>query len=65
MTDSEKARRHDSFIQLLDDQLEVDLFAVEAQAKSPTWTRQMMVELKARGIVRDHLRHAGGRNPHC
>jgi hypothetical protein len=48
MTDKEKAMRHDSFIQLLDDQLEVDLFAVEAQAKSATWTRQTMIELKAR-----------------
>jgi uncharacterized protein YjcR len=48
MTEAEKAMRHDSFIQLLDDQLEVDLFAVEAQAKSATWTRQMIIELKAR-----------------
>jgi hypothetical protein len=48
MTDKEKAMRHDSFIQLLDDQLEVDLFAVEAQAKSATWTRQILTELEAR-----------------
>jgi soluble P-type ATPase len=48
MTDKEKAMRHDSFIQLLDDQLEVDLYAVEAEAKSATWTRQMIIELKAR-----------------
>jgi hypothetical protein len=48
MTDKEKAMKHDSFVQLLDDQLEVDLFAVEAQANSATWTRQMLIELKAR-----------------
>jgi hypothetical protein len=53
MTDRDKAMRYDGMIKMLDDQLELDLFTVEAQAKSPTWTKQLLNELKTRvkGLV--------------
>jgi hypothetical protein len=48
MTDAEKAMRYDGIITMLNDQLEIDLFTAEAQAKSPTWTKQLLNELKTR-----------------
>jgi hypothetical protein len=48
MTDAEKAMRYDSIITMLNDQLEIDLFTAEAQAKSPTWTKQLLSDLKVR-----------------
>ena len=48
MTNADKAMRYDGMITLLNDQLELDLFTVEAEAKSPTWTKQLLSELKVR-----------------
>jgi hypothetical protein len=48
MTNADKAMRYESMITLLNDQLELDLFTAEAEAKSPTWTKQLLSELKTR-----------------
>ncbi len=48
MTDADKAMRYDSMLKMLDDQLELDLFTVEAETKRSTWTKQLVSELKTR-----------------
>jgi hypothetical protein len=48
MNNADKAMRYDGTIKMLDDQLELDLFTVEAEAKRSTWTKQLLAELNTR-----------------